>query len=475
MLIGSPPSIIAVNLDTGAPTVLSDASKPNAANLFGSAWSLALDTAHNRVLVLDPFALAVFTVELDTGERQVLSSNTTPNTLTPFGQMSSIEVDAARNRALVAETLGRVLSVDLTTGARSVLSVGNGQMICSAIDSVIDAARDRVLLLDSCKRGIGAVDLTTGTPATFSSNSPPTAPVPLVEPAGIALDAANARLLVSDQTLFGVVAIDLRTADGSLLTVGNNPSDPAPISAPGALAIDAPANRLFVLETGRVPLFPPAIVAVDLTTGVRAVVTSSTHPNTNALLTTPNAMALDAAGARLLVTERDAHSVVAVDFATGARTIVSSPAVPEAANPFADPRGIVVDTANGRALIANSTYSLASSLFSMSLSTGARSVVSSNTQPAGAILMSGPEAVAFDAGRNRVLIADDLRQALLAVDLTSGARTLVSDSSDPDNPLDNPTGIAYDAAHELAYIVEANFAAVLVADLVTGRRVFLAH
>jgi hypothetical protein len=79
---------------------------------------LALDTAHNRVLILEPFALAVFTLDLDTGEQQAPSSNTTPNRLVPFGRMSPIEVDAARNRALVAETLGRVLSVDLTTGLR---------------------------------------------------------------------------------------------------------------------------------------------------------------------------------------------------------------------------------------------------------------------------------------------------------------------------------------------------------------------
>jgi DNA-binding beta-propeller fold protein YncE len=180
-------------------------------------------------------------------------------------------------------------------------------------------------------------------------------------------------------------------------------------------------------------------------------------------------MALDTLGMRLLVTERQDRHVKAVDLMSGERTVVSSNTVPDTANPFEAPLGIVVDAAGNRALIASSSLGQGSSVLAMSLATGQRSVVAANNSG----LLTGPKALALDAARNRVLVADELWQTLSSADLTSGAIGGLTDLDDPDNPIDLPYALALDPAKQLAYVLEGSFAAVLVVDLVTGRRVFL--
>ena len=79
-----------------------------------------MDVANNRALVEDPCLDAVVAVDLTTGARTILSNNTTPDNTTPFVNSQGIALDATNNRALVVDiTQAMVIAVDLTTGARS--------------------------------------------------------------------------------------------------------------------------------------------------------------------------------------------------------------------------------------------------------------------------------------------------------------------------------------------------------------------
>jgi hypothetical protein len=466
----SPPGIIAVSLTTGARTVLSDATTPNAANLFGQPRALALDLNHDRVLVTDPTTNTIYGVSLTDGARSILSDNLTPNAVEPFQNVLTMEVDTAGNRALVPQFSGRVLAVDLASGQRTVYSPGSfgTQLIFDVADLAVDVVGSRVLVLDRYARGLAAIGLANGAQTIVSPNNALSGGVGLIQPTSMILDSPNARLLVADEALHAVVGIDLASAVGSTVVDGN--TGLARFASPTALVLDSAANRLFFLESGRVVSFPAAVLSVDLTTGARFILSGPALPNGVLPLTTPMEMALDSPRTRLLVTERDPKDVKAVDTGSGLRSIVSSDTVPNALNPFATPLGILVDGVSDRGLVASSGFGIGSSVLAMNLATGARSAVAANT-----VTMPGPKLLALDAVRNRVLVADELRQALLAFDLTSGAIGALTDLNDPDNPIDAPYGIAFDPAKQIAYLVESNFAAVLAVDLVTGRHVYLAH
>jgi len=66
---------VAVDLTSGARTILSDATTPDAANPFSLPIGIVLDAANGRALVIDgSFGLnAVMAVELTSGDRVIVS------------------------------------------------------------------------------------------------------------------------------------------------------------------------------------------------------------------------------------------------------------------------------------------------------------------------------------------------------------------------------------------------------------------
>jgi sugar lactone lactonase YvrE len=465
----NPPRVVAVDLDSGARTILSDASTPNSTSLFTFPRAIAIDNARGRALVSDVTDNTIHTVDLGTGQRTILSSSTIPDLLEPLDSVLALEIDAANDRALVSQFGGRMRSIHLGSGQRTLFSPGSGgaQLIYGPTDLAIDAGAGRVIVLDNEMHGLAAVDLDDGTQSVLSPNNVAGGGVGLVAPFGMALDLANQRVLVSDEFLRSIVSVSLTTAMGT--TVVNGAAGAAQFARPSALTLDG--NRLFILDRGQPPTFPPAMISADLATGTRVVLSGPAAPNGVFPLHAPQQMALDVQRARLLVTERDERAVKAVDTMNGARAIVSSDSVPDPVNPFAEPYGILVDAQNGRALVANSRVGPGSELLAMNLATGQRTVIAIGTLG----LMTGPKFLALDTARNRILVVDELRDTIFAVDLTTGAIGALTDVDDPDNPIDTPNAFAHDPASQVAYIVEGNFAALLAVDLVTGRRAYLSR
>ena len=76
---------------------------------------------------------------------------------------------------------------------------------------------------------------------------------------------------------------------------------------------------------------------------------------------------------RALVVSLHSRKVVAMDLVTGARTILTDPTTPSRANPFSRPLGIALDSANGRALVTDASLS---ALVAVELVSGERVIVS---------------------------------------------------------------------------------------------------
>jgi len=121
-------------LASGARTILSNSSTPTEDNPFSSSGGITLDSANNRVLMVDGVLDAIVAVDLATGARTILSDNDTPTTDNAFNFSipNGITLDSANNRALVVDAgfgftapevnLAAVVAVDIVNGQRVIFS-----------------------------------------------------------------------------------------------------------------------------------------------------------------------------------------------------------------------------------------------------------------------------------------------------------------------------------------------------------------
>ena len=138
-------------------------------------------------------------------------------------------------------------------------------------------------------------------------------------PKSIALDNTNNRALVTDIDLDAVVVIDLNTGSRTILSDATTPDGINPLSSPRSIALDSANNRALVLED----LILDTVVAVDLVTGARTILSDTTTPDGNNALITPQSITLDVANNRALVVDSNLKAVVAIQLDTGERVIFS--------------------------------------------------------------------------------------------------------------------------------------------------------
>jgi hypothetical protein len=240
---------------------------------FSSPRGIALDSANGHVLVVDaipPSLAAVMTVDFSTGDRAILSDNAAgmgPTFRFPRG----IVLDSANNRALVVDTipplLAAVVSVDLSTGDRAILSdnaTGTGPNISSPLGIALDSANNRALVVDASLAAVVSVDLSTGDRAILSDASTGMGP-DFSYPLGIALDSANNRALVVDSSLAAVVSVDLSTGNRAILSDNATGTGPN-ISSPLGIALDSANDRILVVDSSLA-----AVIAVDPISGDRTI------------------------------------------------------------------------------------------------------------------------------------------------------------------------------------------------------------
>ena len=81
----------------------------------------------------------------------------------------------------------------------------------------------------------------------------------------------------------------------------------------------------------------------------------------------------------------------------------------------------------------------------------------------------------LDIANNRLLVADQLVHAVIAVDLTTGDRTEFSGANTGSGPaLDQPTGIVL-VPNDIALIMDAGVDQLFALDMLTGERVLIAR
>jgi hypothetical protein len=271
LVIDTGRGILAVNLVTGARTVFSDSTTPDDDNILFQPSGIALDAPDNRLLVVDRAQDLVMAVNLASGVRTVLSDATTPNSMNVFDNPQQIAIDRANNRALVTDSgLDAIVAVNLDTGARTILSNNASAGLANANFGdprgiAVDAANNRALVTDTPPGvAIIAVDLNTGARSVFSSNTIPSAAVPLSIPWGIYVDVANNRALVGDVGRSAILALSL--TDGSRSAFSSNIDTSNTLISPMGIAQDVSRRRLLVLDGTA-----DSVLAVQPDTGERVI------------------------------------------------------------------------------------------------------------------------------------------------------------------------------------------------------------
>jgi sugar lactone lactonase YvrE len=468
-----PDAVYRVDLTTGVRTVLSDATTPNAADMFPNAIAMALDSVRGRLLVGDQGGPgpgenhAIYTVDLATGARGILSSNTVPNANNPLSFVGGFGIDG--DRALVLQPFSSsILAVDLVTvpGNRTVFSspaVPNGTNELEHVRAIaVDAANGRALVADFGTRSLVAVRLTDGARTLVSPNEPADIGARQRYSTGVALDLNANRIYVTDPAdeSRSLLAVDLATGDRTLVSSSTEPFGPSWFF-PNAVAIDEPNNRFLVAD-----LTAPAVYAVAFDTGARSVLSGNASQSGVAFVS-PHTLAIDRDRNRALVADGSLNAVVAVSLTDGARTILSGPAVPPGSVELDNPYGLVIDAAGNRALV---THYGPPSVVAVDLGTGARTVLST----AGNTGTWLPQGIGIDAATRMIVTGDPVLGAVHVIDAVSGNRTLVSSSTIPRlNDHLKPRGVAVDGSRRIAWVTNDDFAILQIVDLVTGERVFL--
>lgn len=435
------------------------------ANVMDSAGAVVSDPANGRALVLDTQLDALVAVSYTTGERIILSDETT-GTGERLQDAVAIELDPANQRALVidGETL---IAIDLATGNRTPISeaASAGEPLVNATHLALDAAKTRVLVLDAGRGGtepvepaLFAVDLTTGerTVLVRGAGEADSGPA-LVETTALALDLAGNRALIAATDTSGateavaILAVDLETFARTVISTNANEEQGPTLSEAVAMVLDPTATpaRLLVLDSGN-----DLVMAVALDTGNRTIVAEDrVTPGQD--FSVPRGLALDApegGTTRLIVTDSGLDMVLAVAFADGARTVISGFNIGQG-EPLIEPTSLVLDApadAEGRALVSDAQEE---AIVSIDLATSARTLLSGEGAGAGD-LFQAPASLSLDVetglygqvdSAGQVVVADPEAAALVTVNLATGARTVLSGGPAGTGPaFTAPKGVAFD-------------------------------
>lgn len=466
-LSGGSKGIAAVNLSSGTRTTFSDATTPDAVNPFLFAGDVVIDDANNRVLVSDFRANTIFALD-STGARTVFSDNTTPDAVNPFASPTEMVLDSTSAQLFVLDS-SNILSVNLSTGARSLVT---DQLTFNSKNIALDSANSRLLVLDRVfdNEQIVVIDITPG--GTFgdktilTEDGLPDSLNELTDARSIEVDAVNNRALVVDRGINGIIAVNLDTGARTVMSNNTIPDALSPFSdLSGGIALDSAnsRNRALVVDVA-------TVIAIDLVTGARSPLTNTSTPDSINPFKQPFGVVFDLAGNRALVIDATLDAIVAVDVATGTRTILSDSVTPDGTNVLVTPLKIALDTGNNRALVLDETLA---AIVAVSLADGTRTIFSDNSTPDANNPFSAPNGgIVFDSENNRTLVLDGT--AVIAVD-NSGARNIFSDSSTPDgnNPFLGPVGITIDSALNRALVADGSNQSIIAVNLANGTRTIL--
>ena len=183
---------------------------------------------------------------------------------------------------------------------------------------------------------------------------------------------------------------------------------------------------------------------------------------------------VDQARNLLYVSDFGAKKIVKVDLNTGNRlgsiptpAITSGCVAGDGTLELCFPERMLYDSGNNRLLVQDSTEN---AIMSINVVTGAISLIADATTT-GESAFNGGYSMALDTPNNRLLIAEYNTNAISAINLSTGARTIISDNSTGTGPaFDKAYGVVLDSTNNRVIALDRNAKSVMAVDLTTGDR-----
>ena len=284
---------------------------------------------------------------------------------------------------------------------------------------------------------------------------------------GIVLNSAGTTAYVIDWSLKAVFSVDLSNGDRTIIS-NSGTGDGTNFSFPYNTVLNPTGTIAYVVDND-----VDAVFSVDLSNGDRTIVSNSgrgTGTNFNSLLD----IVLNSAGTTAYVVDNDVDAVFSVDLSDGDRTIVSTfsddgdNTNDEGTGPFFDqPEGIVLNSTGTIAYVVDASVD---AIIAVDLSNGDRTIVSTSTTGVGTNF-NRPRYIVLNPTGTTAYVTDRGLDAVVSVDLSDGDRTVVSDDDTGSGiDFDQPEGIVLNPAGTIAYVVDESLDAVIAVDLVFGDR-----
>ena len=443
----------------------------NMATLTRAKMALDRENA-GQIYVLEDSGVSadrLFEVDLATGARNLVFHSGDE-----FGSAiqgaNKISHDVLDNRILIADMGGlAVKAIDLTDGSVTTLSdnmTGTGPAFQSLWDMVIDSANNQALVADATARALIAVDLATGNRRIVSDNDSVGSGNTMSSPTILTLDAANSvPYIYSGASREAILAVDLATGDRTVMSTHTSPSVGTGDGfwVPRSFAHSPASNTVAVLEAyGNIKI-------ADLTTGDRS--TLSGNGQSGIELGNAQELIYDTHFDRYLANDLsenfssgDMDAIVTVDATTGERSVVLREYFGD--GPQADsPQDFAVDGETGYLVDLDP-----GALLQVNLATGDRVEISGPSNGSGSPI-SYPNAVEIDSSNGVAYVMQSSGQTVLRVDLATGYRTVVSSSSVGSGPeITSSSGMAFDAENNYLYFADQALGAVIRLDVTTFAR-----
>lgn len=467
-----PPSMIDLVYD--------DITTPNAPRLLTSSW-------------MGPGVQEIIAIDVATGNRTVLSSfansvGTGPST----GGTMALNLDPLRHRLVTADNyIFGIMAIDLVTGDRSVIMdrqlTGSGPLMYPTVGAAYDPATNRMFSKQVLDDEILVTDLATQDRAPFIYAHVGSGPAPMsLDAIVIEQPTGTPTSLLYTQTYpFNVMRLDLATgarttvSDGNAVpNVGTGPVldgiadlvlDTRPSAGPHkALALlGSPNNRL---------------VSIDLVTGDRVQIAdlNSASP----AVTEPRYLELDVTHNRAVFTDGDNNgdgdALYAIDLATGARTTLTSSTVGSGFAPEYYADFMLDPTSNSTLALVSDTY--AQSYVAVDLTTGTRTKFAGIMSGGINQQFNGPNLMYLDVPNWRLIAANGGSPSnFFSMSMETQVQRLISGHDLHTNTLKGagpevyPGGFAVDSDRQVIYATAAGSTRIFAIDMVSGDRVIIGN
>lgn len=419
------------------------------------------DASDTKLYGVDVFLKSLIEIEYPSGASWRIVSDPVRGSGPDWNNPTGIVIEPGDQTAIVADDGGSaIIRVDLATGDRTIVSglgIGSGPPFQSPSDVAFHPSGASVMVPDFAADTILDVNLTDGSRTVLFDESIGSG-VAIVGPGSVNVDGVGNRAIVVSQIMSGVYAIDLATGNREVISDAGRGSG-SQIVLPFDLVIDSAGLNAYMSD-----VFEPSILfRIDLASGDR---TNLGPPNFG-----PLALLLDEPRNWLVVADCRHRQVVAYDPSDGSQltTLVDSNRGLRLISQVLD--GITYDASQDRIILAlrNAEGTLAAihpeQGFLTTLSSSLRGI---GTGPQ---LDSSIRDPVTDPSNNRVLLVSGL--GLVAIDLTSGDRTILSDTTTGSGPIFAvPVALAHDPVSDAAFVLDFGGTLYMV-DLTTGDRTII--